>query len=87
MPTLIRLIVALLFLAGLGYAGLFALSAMVDPGEKEITVRIPARDLVPAPRQLPRVNTTTQPEVASEPQPAETVQGGAGTPAETDQPQ
>jgi hypothetical protein len=46
MPTLIRLIVALLFLGGLGYAALFALTIFVDPGQKEITVRIPARDLV-----------------------------------------
>lgn len=43
MPTLIRLIVALLFLAGLGYVGLFALTVFVDPGQKDITVRIPAR--------------------------------------------
>lgn len=49
MPTLIRLIVALLFLVGLAYGGMFALTVMVDPGEKEITVKVPARDLVVAP--------------------------------------
>ena len=46
MPTLIRLIVALLFLGGLAFAGMFALSALVVPNEKEIRVRIPARDLM-----------------------------------------
>jgi hypothetical protein len=54
MPTLIRLIVALLFLGGLGYAALFALTIFVDPGLKEISVRIPARDLV--------INTDAQPQ-------------------------
>lgn len=54
MPTLIRLIVALIFIGGIGFAGLYALTVFVDPGEKTITVRIPARDIaltpvVPAP--------------------------------------
>jgi len=47
MPTLIRLVIVLAILAGLGFAGMVALTAMVDPGEKEVTVRIPARELVP----------------------------------------
>lgn len=47
MPTLVRLFVVLLFLAGLVLAGMVALTIFVDPGEKEITVRIPARDLAP----------------------------------------
>jgi hypothetical protein len=46
MPTLIRLLVVLVVLAGLGLAGMIALTAMVDPGEREVTVRIPARELV-----------------------------------------
>jgi hypothetical protein len=49
MPTLIRLIVALLFLGGLGFAGLFALTIFVDPGQKQITVKIPQRELVLTP--------------------------------------
>lgn len=49
MPTLIRLIVALLFIGALGFAGLFALTLYVDPGEKPITVKIPQRDLVLTP--------------------------------------
>lgn len=55
MPTLIRLVVILLVLAGLAYGGMFALVAAVDPGEKEITVRIPTRDLVAAPQREPLV--------------------------------
>jgi hypothetical protein len=58
MPTLIRLLIALLFLCGLGFAGLYGLSIFVDPGEKQIVVKIPARDLVltPAvPKPEPRV--------------------------------
>ncbi|HVY51679.1 MAG TPA: hypothetical protein VHA07_09005 [Devosia sp.] len=46
MPTLIRLFVFLIVLAGLGFAGMVALTMMVDPGEKDITIRIPSRDLV-----------------------------------------
>jgi hypothetical protein len=46
MPTLIRLIVILLFLAGLVYAGMFALVTFVEPTPKEVTVRIPARELL-----------------------------------------
>ena len=47
MPTLIRLFLVLAVLAGLGFAGMITLTVMVDPGEKDITVRIPARELVP----------------------------------------
>jgi hypothetical protein len=46
MPTLIRLIITLLFLAGLAYAGMFVLVAFVEPKPKEITIRIPTRDLL-----------------------------------------
>jgi len=55
MPTLIRLIVILLVLVGLAYGGMYALVAAVDPGEKEITVRIPTRDLIAAPEREPLV--------------------------------
>jgi len=48
MPTLIRLFLVLVFLGGLGFAGMIALTVMVDPGEKDITVKIPARELIPA---------------------------------------
>ena len=55
MPTLIRLVVILLVLVGLAYGAMFGLVALVDPGEKDITVRIPARDLVPSPERAPVV--------------------------------
>ena len=55
MPTLIRLLVILLVLVGLAYGGMYALVATVDPGEKEITVRIPTRDLIAAPEREPLV--------------------------------
>jgi hypothetical protein len=48
MPTLIRLFIVLVVLAGLGFAGMFALTMFVDPGEKDITIKIPARELMPA---------------------------------------
>jgi hypothetical protein len=47
MPTLIRLLVVLIILGVLGFAGMLALTIMVDPGEKDITIKIPARELVP----------------------------------------
>lgn len=46
MPTLIRLLIFLIFLGGLAFGGMVALTAVVDPGEKEFRVRIPARDLM-----------------------------------------
>jgi hypothetical protein len=55
MPTLIRLVIILLVLVGLAYGGMFALVAAVDPGEKEITVRIPTREVVAAPEREPLV--------------------------------
>jgi hypothetical protein len=48
MPTLIRLSLFLLFIAGLGFAGMIALTVMVNPDEKDITIKIPARELTPA---------------------------------------
>ena len=48
MPTLIRLFLVLVVLAGLAFAGMVALTIVVDPGEKDVTIRIPARELMPA---------------------------------------
>lgn len=66
MPTLIRLFIFLLVLVGLGYGAMFALVAMVRPNEKEVTVRIPARDLVPSAARDPlvqrEIDTTRTPE-------------------------
>ena len=46
MPTLIRLFVAVIVLGIFGFAGMVALTIFVDPGEKDITIKIPPRDLV-----------------------------------------
>lgn len=46
MPTLFRLLITLLFLAGLAYAGMFALVTFVEFEPKEISQRIPTRDLL-----------------------------------------
>ena len=74
MPTLIRLIVILLVLVGLGFGAMFALVAIVEPRDKEVTIRIPARDLVPSTQRDPLVrresNTTRQPEAPAEAPPA-----------------
>lgn len=47
MPTLIRLIITLLFLVGLAYGGMIALVSFVQPSPKEVTIRIPAHELLP----------------------------------------
>jgi len=68
MPTLIRLIIVLLFLAALVYGGMVALVAYVQPTPEEVTVRIPARDLLgeEAPPLLPGM----APQQAEENEPA-----------------
>lgn len=45
MPSLFRLLVVLGILAGIGYAGLFALAVFLKPESREITVTIPAERL------------------------------------------
>lgn len=45
MPSLIRFLFVLLFLAGLVFGGMVALTIFVTPTEKVVTDRIPARDL------------------------------------------
>jgi phage shock protein PspC (stress-responsive transcriptional regulator) len=47
MPSLIRFVIVLLFLGGLVAAGMYALTIFVQPQEREVTVRLPARDLFP----------------------------------------
>lgn len=39
-PTLTRLLLVLLLLGGLGYGAIYALANFVEPGEREITVRV-----------------------------------------------
>ncbi|WP_224703791.1 hypothetical protein [Devosia aquimaris] len=49
MPTLIRLVISLLFLVGLVYVGMFMLVAYVEPEPKPVTIRIPTRELLGEP--------------------------------------
>jgi hypothetical protein len=82
MPTLIRLIVILLVLVGIGYGAMFALTVFVEPREKDVTIRIPARDLLPQTQRDPlvrrEIDTTraTTPAPAAEPAPAEPAPAG-----------
>ena len=69
MPTLIRLVITLLFLAGLVYAGMFALVAFVEPTPKDVTIRIPQRDLL-AGGQPALPGTQTPAETPAEPEAA-----------------
>jgi hypothetical protein len=55
MPTLIRLLVVLLVLAGIAFGAMVALVATVQPRDKQVTIRIPSRDLVPSTERDPLV--------------------------------
>ncbi len=48
MPTLFRLVVTLLILAGVVYGVMFALVMFVEPRTAEISVRVPPAKLEPA---------------------------------------
>ena len=72
MPTLIRLIITLLFLAGLVYVGMFALVVYVQPTPKQVSIRIPARDLLaggnaPLPGSAQPANETTDATAPAQP--------------------
>lgn len=72
MPTLIRLFIILLVLAGLVYGGMLALVIMVRPPEELVTIRIPARDLIPPANRDPLVQREIDTSrTASSPPPAE----------------
>ena len=66
MPTLFRLLITLIFLGGLVFAGMFALVSFVEPSPKDVELRIPTRELLgesaPArPAGLPTPNVTSPP--------------------------
>jgi hypothetical protein len=69
MPTLIRLIVVLLVLVGIGYGAMLALVMTVHPADKDVTIRIPARDLVPGAQPVERreIDTSTRPAAPAAP--------------------
>ena len=83
MPTLIRLFIVLLVLAGLAFAGMIALTIMVDPGEKDVTIKIPPRELV-APSAPIDVNNLPAPvNVAPKDSSAESSASGASSASST----
>jgi len=90
MPTLIRLLVVLLVLAGIAFGAMFALVATVTPRDKQVTIRIPARDLVPSATNDPLVRreidtsrpTTPPPALDAPAVPAETPAVPADAPAD-----
>jgi hypothetical protein len=47
MPSLIRLLVVLALIAGVIYGGMAALVMLVEPNQREMTVRIPNERLQP----------------------------------------
>ena len=47
MPSLIRFVVICAILAGCVYGGMVALATMVEPNQREMTVRIPPAKLNP----------------------------------------
>ena len=85
MPTLIRLIVILMVLIGIGYGAMFALVAFVEPRDKDVTIRIPARDLLPQTERDPlvrrEIDTTRKPDT---PAPAPAAPAAEPTPAAAD---
>ncbi len=48
MPSLLRFLATIAILAGLAFAGMFALATFVEPTPREMSVTIPAGKLQPA---------------------------------------
>lgn len=46
MPTLVRFFVFLLFVGALAFGSMVALVVFVEPADKQVSVRIPTRDLL-----------------------------------------
>jgi hypothetical protein len=47
MPTLLKLLVVLALIAGVIYGGMLALIIMVEPDQREMTIRVPTERLQP----------------------------------------
>lgn len=45
MPSLVRFLIVIVFLAGLVVGGMMALTIFVDPQPKDVVMKIPAREL------------------------------------------
>ncbi|WP_105385573.1 hypothetical protein [Neorhizobium alkalisoli] len=51
MPTLFRFLFVLAVIAGIVYGSMVALVTLVEPRERDVTVRIPSERLNPTPAQ------------------------------------
>ncbi|MGK6313211.1 hypothetical protein QTA58_11520 [Neorhizobium sp. CSC1952] len=51
MPTLFRFLFVLAVIAGIVYGSMVALVVLVEPRERDVTVRIPSERLNPAPQR------------------------------------
>jgi hypothetical protein len=51
MPTLFRFLFILAVIGGVIYGSMLALVLLVEPREREVTVRVPSERLNPAPEQ------------------------------------
>ncbi len=51
MPTLFRFLFILAVIAGIIYGSMLALVMLVEPRERDVTVRIPSERLNPAPQE------------------------------------
>ncbi|WP_333825086.1 histidine kinase [Pinisolibacter sp.] len=47
MPSLFRFLIALVVLAGLGFAAMYVLATFVEPKPREMTIRVPQDRLDP----------------------------------------
>lgn len=47
MPSLVRFLIALVVLAGLGFAAMYVLANFVEPRPREMTIRVPQERLDP----------------------------------------
>ena len=86
MPTLIRLIVLLLILAGIAYGVMFALTIFVQPRDKDVTIRIPARELLPQTQRDPLVRREIDTTRSATPAPAPAAPAQEPAPAPEGQP-
>lgn len=51
MPTLFRFLVIIATIAGIIYGSMLALVFLVEPRERDVTVRVPSERLNPAPQE------------------------------------
>jgi hypothetical protein len=75
MPSLIRFVILLIFIAGVVYGGMIALVAFVPMEQREVTVRLPANAIFgteqqgsPARQGLPQPITQSAPANTTQPE-------------------